>query len=67
MTSLELFETTVFPTLTVFSCLALPLDLEGSPMRIDYWIPIAFVKSRGKTFRASSKCILLPLDLTIPI
>ena len=66
MTSLELFETTVFPTLTVVSCLALPRDLEGSPMRIDYWISIAFVKSRGKIFPASSKCILLPLDFTIP-
>ena len=67
MTSLELFETTVFPTLTVVSCLALPWDWEGSLMRIDYWTSSAFVKSRGKTFRASSKCILLPLDFTIPI
>ena len=67
MTSLELFETTVFPTLTVASYLALPWDVEGPLMRIDNWTSSEFVKSRGKTFLASSKCILLPLNFTIPI
>lgn len=67
MTPLKLFETTVFPTLTVVSYLALPWDVEGPLMRIDYWTSSAFLKSKGKTFLASSKCILLPLNFTIPI